>query len=306
VTLAVALASAWPAWRWWSSALAYAPAGDTLVTRLDLVVLKELVQFDRSSAFGMAGAGLMAGLVLAVLLNPLLAGGTIALLADIGGGRYGSRFVGEGVRLYGRFLRALVYLGLPGVVLLQLVAAGFDPIVKAVSARGYELGASAMIALQVVVLAAVAAFVTAAIDLARIHLAIGDSRRVLAVSLQSIPFALRHLGALVRVGLAYAVLLLALALVVVFLRSLLPGGWGWLVLAVGLQQALSYARLRLRVATLASGLALVRARWPVPSAAPAAVPAELDAGLAYPVDPRAGDDPADVPPLELPAATAHD
>ena len=61
LTFIIALVSVWPAWRWWAAALEYAPRGDSLIDRVDLVVLKELVQFDRSSAFGMTGAALSAG-----------------------------------------------------------------------------------------------------------------------------------------------------------------------------------------------------------------------------------------------------
>ena len=128
----------------------------------------------------------------------------------------------------------------------------------------------ALTALHALALVAVAAWFTAALDLARINLVRTDSRRVLAESLRALALALRHLGPLVRVGLLYLGLLLAMTTAVVLLRSALPGGgWGWLALAVALQQLLAYSRLRLRVAAMASCVALVQTVRPKVAVVPA-------------------------------------
>jgi hypothetical protein len=269
LTLIVASAPVWPAWRWWSSALAYAPRGDVLVERVDLVVLKELVQFDRASTFGMVGAALFAGVILALLLNPLIAGGVLGLLLDASGGPRATRFFASGVAWYGRFARALIYVAVVAALALGLVVAGSTLVVDAVSRRGFEQAGLMLNLLQVMVLVGVAAFFTAVLDLTRARLVLTGSGGVLAASLTALRVALRHPGALARIGLSYALLLTAVGVGVVWLRAHLPGGgWGWLALAFVLQQAFSYVRLRLRVATLASLVALARAQLPASGSGP--------------------------------------
>jgi hypothetical protein len=268
LTLIVASVSMWPAWRWWSSALAYAPRGDVLVERVDLIVLKELVQFDRASMFGMVGAALLAGMLLALILNPLIAGGVLGLLVDASDGPRATRFFAAGVACYGRFARALIYVAAVAALALGLVAVGSTLVVDAVSTRGLEQAMVGLSVLRVIVLVGVAAFFTAVLDLARAHLVLTGSRAVLAASLTALRVALRHPGALLRIGFSYALLLTGVGVGVVWLRAHLPGGgWGWLAVAFVLQQAFSYVRLRLRVATLASLVVLARVGVTAPATA---------------------------------------
>jgi hypothetical protein len=297
LTFIIALVSIWPAWRWWAAALEYAPRGDSLIDRVDLVVLKELVQFDRSSAFGMTGAALSAGAVLALLLNPLLAGGVLGLLVAETPGADARRFFDAGVGVYWRFARALLYVGGVGALVTGLVAGLATLAIDAVSERGLERLVVALWALRVLVLVAVAAFVTAVLDLARARLMLTDSRRVASVSIDALQCALRRMGALARIGLAYAGLLLPVAALIVWLRARLPGGgWGWLVVAFLLQQLLAYGRLRLRVATLASELALARAHWTEPPPAPPLPPPTAPSSAAFDADDLPDDPSDDAPP----------
>jgi hypothetical protein len=300
VTFIVAIVSVWPAWRWWSAALEYAPRGDSLIDRVDLVVLKELVQFDRSSAFGMTGAALSAGAVLALLLNPLLAGGVFGLLA-VGSPRAGARaFFDEGVRVYWRFARALLYVGGFGLLVAGVVAGAATLVIDAVSDRGLERLVVGLWVVRVVTLVLVAAFFTAVLDLARARMLLADSRRALAASMEALACAVRRIGELARIGLAYAGLLLPAAALIIWLRVNLPGGeWGWLVVAFLLQQLLAWVRIWLRVATLASLLAIARVHWAAPALAPPLPPQAAPSSPAFEADRTSDDRPAPPPPAAI-------
>lgn len=264
LSLATAVLAVWPAWQWWSSALALAPRADVLVDRIDLVVLKELVQFDRSSTFGLAGAAVTSGLVLALLLNPLVGAGVAGLVTGAPAGRGVTQFFETGIRFYGRSLRALVYVGLAGFVVVSLAWSIGVIASEALGDRGLERATIVAGILRFVIVGLIAAFFTAVLDLARIRLVRRDGRHVAAACVDALRFAVRRLGALARIGLVYAACLAAVSAMAWLLRINLPGGgWGWLALAVLLQQAVVYARLRLRVSVIAS-LAALGDQWSAP------------------------------------------
>lgn len=280
LTLVVSVVTVWPAWQWWSSTLGQAPRGDVLVDRVDLVVLKELVQFDRGSMFDMTTAALSGGIVLALLLNPLFGGGVIGLLiGEASGATSVRRFFDSGIRFYGRFFRALLYVGLVGFVVCGLAGALITVGGDALSERGLERAWVGSQVVLYVVLGLFAAFFTAVLDLARIRVARSDSRHVLVACVDACRLALRRLGTLVRIGGLFVALLAVLALVLLTIRAWLPGG-GWLALGVALllQQALACGRVRLRVATIASLAALTATREPSPLADDEPRFAEYDRG----------------------------
>jgi hypothetical protein len=265
---------------------------------MDLVVLKELVQFDRTSAFGMAGAGLAAGAVLALLLNPLLAGGVIGLLVRGEEKPDAARFFGEGARHYGRFLRTLLYVGAVAALVAAVVDGLGELVFTAVSARGLERAVVGVGLARALALVIVAAFFTAVLDLARVRLVLTGGGRPFAASLSAMGFAARHIGTLVRIGLAWLALFVPIAALVLWCRVSLPGGgWGSFAVALLLQQALSYARLRLRVATIASVLALARPHW---SARPVAAPIDVQPAAGLREEPALPSTPASYPPVERP------
>ncbi len=274
LTLIVALVSVWPAWNWLSSALEYAPRGDVLIDRFDLVVLKELVQFDRASTIGLVNAAMTAGVAAALLLNPLIAGGVIGLLtARSGAGGATPRFFDVGVRFYGRCFRALIYVGLAAAIVAGFWWELAAVVADAVSERGLERAEILVYALRLAGAGLVLAFFTAVLDLARIHLVTADSRHVLVACVDALRLARRRFGGLVRIGAVFFALLLVVAVVALTVRAVLPGGgWGWLLVAVALQQAVAYARLRLRVAAMASLAALAR---PLGAAASASLDARF-------------------------------
>jgi hypothetical protein len=277
VTLIVAVVSVWPAWGWLSSALAFQPRGDVVADRVDLVVLKELVQFDRASTFGMVNAAMAGGVVLALLLNPLLAGGVIALVTGAPAGRGSHLFFDAGVRFYNRFLRALLYVGFAALLAAGLTWALGILVSEALADRGLERAQVAAYAMRVVAVGLVAAFFTAVLDLARLRIAASDSRHVLVACADAFRLALRRLGALARIGAAFLILLAAIAVVLFTIRANLPGnGWIWLLVALLLQQAAAYARMRLRVSTIAALAALARPRRTPVLASPDVQFAEYD------------------------------
>jgi len=78
--LAAALLAVAPAWRWWNGALNFAPEGDRLLDGLNLALLRELSHYDRSSTYVIALASVSAFLLAALVINPFVAGGLIAVL----------------------------------------------------------------------------------------------------------------------------------------------------------------------------------------------------------------------------------
>ena len=266
VLLVVSLTAVWPAWRWWSAALGPSLEADRLLAGLDLAVIKELSHYDRTETFGLVRAMAVGAMALALLLNPLFAAGFIGVLIDRPSRSTVQAFLARGARHYGPFLRALLLT----VAIAGAVAAIVFPIssaaLEAVARSGSELSTLGAGAAAIVLATLIAAFFVAVLDVARVRLAIDESRSALRAVRSALVFVPRHLGRFAGVGLAYGVLLAALTVVVFGLKGLLPTPDSWGTIAAGalLAQALGFGRLWLRTSTLASELELVRMASVVP------------------------------------------
>lgn len=278
-----------PAWRWWNGAMALSLEADRMLEGVSLTVLKELGHYDRSPAGAIAAAGTAGAALLALLLNPLLAIGVIAVLAERAPGPVVPRLLAAGARRYWPSFRAMLYTALLGGLTLGILAGIGSGLVVMLVDRGAALEVLVLGAGQLIAVALVVGYFTAVLDVARIRLVLADSRAALAAVVRAIGFTLRHLPALTALGLVYGLLAAAIVAVFLWTRALTGSTWGGLAAALVLHQLAVLGRTWLRTALIGAELALVRARWPVPAVAPAIVPAP---------GPAAAFEPRVVPPQE--------
>jgi hypothetical protein len=205
----------------------------------------------------MIATAAVAGAALAVLLNPFLAGGLIgALTRDPGvdaGGR-GARFAADGVRHYGPLLRVALIVWPAAAIATGAAALAAGAVFSASPAPALALAAGGLVI-------AVGAFLaTTLIDLARIHVVRGDTRRALAAVGAAIGLAFRHAPRVLRLALAFGTLLAIAGAGLLALRGWLAGET-WLSITAGLvaQQAHAFARTWLRAALVGGEVVLVEA-----------------------------------------------
>ena len=257
IFLVVALAAVWPAWAWWRGALEHAIEGDRLLGPNALPVLKELVHFDRTGAFGLVFAGLIGSALVALLLNPLIAGGLIGVLVADAGRPAGPRFFEIGARYYGPMLRTLLVTGVIALVVILLVMGLVGAVQDAVAERGAAMAALVLGVLQLPLMILQIGFFTAVLDLSRIRLIRHESRRAVPAVFRSLRVVLVRLPALALIGAVFLLLLALLAALTLGVRSVLPGAsWGVLVAGLVLQQLFSLGRTALRIALIGAEIAI--------------------------------------------------
>jgi hypothetical protein len=271
VLLGVSLIAVWPAWRWWSDALGHSVEADRLLFGIDLPLIKEVVQYDRTGALRMTAQGALAAAVFAALLNPLFTGGLLATIAQKPPRATVQALVANGVRWYGPCLRAFILTAIVALVVLSAVTAVTTPAFSAVAETDSEATSIGLAVAQAAAMALLVAFFVAVLDVARARLILDDSRRAVAAVRQALLFVPRHLVRFAGLGLAYLSLTIALAAVVLAFLALLPnrpvsgcwlcaGSWTTIALGAALWQVFALGRLWLRTALIASTFALVEAR----------------------------------------------
>jgi hypothetical protein len=271
VLLGVSLIAVWPAWQWWSDALARSVEADRLLYGLDLPLIKDIVQYDRTSALRMTAQGALAAAVFAALLNPLFTGGLLAAIAQKQPRATVQAFVANGVRWYGPCLRAFIMTVVVAGIVLSAVVAVTTPGLSAVAETDAETTSIGLAVAEAALMALLVAFFAAVLDVARARLILDDSRRAVAAVRHALLFVPRHLVRFAGLGLAYLSLTIALATAIFGLQSLLPdrpvsgcwlcaGSWTTLVLGAAVWQVFALGRLWLRSALIASTFALVEAR----------------------------------------------
>ncbi len=260
VSLALAAGVAAPFRTWWGQAFDFAPRGDALLGGIDVATLTDLTHYDRFSASSLIGAGLATSMFLALLVNPFLAGGILAVIGGAGDERPAiERFCRGGVLFYWRFLKLLLLsvagAGVAvagGLALVRLVTARFaDSLTEpwAVAAGGVRL----LVAAALLVLAALA------LDYARVVVALTAAPRVTRAWLSAIAGVVRHPVA--TPGIAVAIVLPYLVFVtlyVAFRLQAVPVTWLLILLGLFVQQALLIARASLRVAQLGAEVEFAR------------------------------------------------
>jgi hypothetical protein len=251
ILAAIAVVAIAPAWAWWCRVLSHQVEAARLLGYPSLSLLVEVMQADPSAGRMIVTAAL-AGAVLALVLNPFLAGGMIGVLAWDGDPRERrARFAASGAAHYGPLLRAALVIwpvGAIGTALAALVT-------------GSALGAAALppafgIMASWLTVTGGAVGTSLLLDLARIHVVRGT------------PGALRAIGEGLRVAARYpaAVLGLAIAATLLFAAAtaLLFTVRGWLAMdswlsifaAVAVQQAHAAGRVWLRSTLIAGALVL--------------------------------------------------
>jgi hypothetical protein len=301
VFLALAWLAALPAWRWFDSLLSFAPEGDRLLSGLNIALLRELTHYDRSPTMRVALGSASTFFVLALMLNPFMAGGTLgvlmsaesaardATLRGVAPHRVATgvtqRFVGEGARWYWRLARVLLVVGLLGGGVTILLTTGLEAAGAAFDDGGWAR--ASMWTENVTLLTCLVMFGLSSliVDISRILMVRRDDGRAAAAVKHALGFLWRNAGAVLAIGAIFLVLLsVAIAVYNLIASSITPLTWGLIAFTIALQQLFALARTSLRIALLATLADLVAVRDPVPIAAP------LHADVA----------PADEPVYELP------
>lgn len=244
--LGLALLAAVPAWFGLQSALARAPEGDRLLAGFSFGLLSELLRGNEAVAqlWLLFAAGL--GLV-ALLLNALLAGGLLEVLASPGGPLLASFGRGAGGHLR-RFLRlgALAALGFALSAGLALIVTA--PLRRRLEDSPWEPMPLVVAAGTALMLGLLALVWMLALDLARVRVAAEELQRVrpaLRAGLRRVLTGLRPLGLWSAYGLACLGLIAAYA---AFRNAVPAASWPGIAVMLAVQQAVMLARALLRLA----------------------------------------------------------
>lgn len=266
-----------PAARWWTGAMQYSPEYDGLLQRLRIGLLGELTNYDLTSVWALNLWSAIAIAVLALLGNAWMSAGTLGLLAGEAGpvpwlGRFGQA-AGE---FFGRFLRMQAYAIVAGVAVVAAGAGATAPLSRYLSNHGTAEQQLAFGVGQVVALVALAAYLSMALDYARIRLFLERSHRPLRMTVYGMWFVVRRAWrVLVTAAVMAAALAVLISAYVVARRQMPVGTWQGIWATVALQQLFMYARGAWRAGALASEIAIYRtvhpkwANWGKTSAPPA-------------------------------------
>lgn len=272
---ALAWVASLPAWRWWDRVLAYAPEGDRLLDGLNLPLLHELFQYDRSPTTAIAIGSVSTFVLIAIAINPFMAGGVLGVLRDDDTSRVGvtRRFVNDGVRFYWRFARVLLTIGTLGTMAALFLMLALAGGAQELDTNGYERAGLWVGDAALLVALAMFGVTSLVIDLARVHIVRADEPRAVMGVAHGVAFFRQHAGALFGVA---AVFLVLFAVAVVFYvlgsSSVTPRTWPLIFLLMAWQQLFSIVRTALRVAMLGAVVTLVERRSPVPLLSPMATP----------------------------------
>jgi len=274
--LVLAAMAALPAWRWLDQLLGVAPEGDRLLEGLNLALLRELFQYDRSLTPAIALGSIWTLAIVALLVNPFVAGGTLGVLlshAPLEARGDPTRapgltrqFVAHGMQFYWRFSRVLIVTGaialLVGVSLVTLLSG----LAEELRARGLERPTLWVRDLRILVALVVILLTSLIVDLARIRIVREDDPRAWQPVREAIAFLRHRARACLGVTVAFLALMAAAALIYALVASLVtPRSWVAIVLAIAWQQAFAWTRTWLRVGMLAGlGSVVTLARDPRP------------------------------------------
>jgi hypothetical protein len=283
VFVALAWIAALPAWRWFDSVLSLAPEGDRLLSGLNIALLRELTHYDRSPTMTIAMGSASMFFVLALVLNPFIAGGTLGVLglasaapdapipSPRGSGERArvrgvtQRFGSEGMRWYWRFARILLLVGMLGGGVTLVLTTAFEAAGAAFDERGWpraSMWTENIMLLMSLVMFGLSSLI---VDVSRIFLIRRDDGRSAAAVKQALGFLWRNLGAVIAIGGVFvAILAAAIAIYSLIAGSITPLSWGLLLFTIVWQQLFALARTTLRIGQLAAFADLIDAREPRP------------------------------------------
>jgi MFS family permease len=298
VFLALAWVAALPAWRLWDRALSLAPEGDRLLGGLNVALLRELTHYDRSPTTAIAFGSAFTFFLFALILNPFIAGGILGKIESSGSTPTSDtpprvrgltqRFATDGIRLYWRFARIMLIVGILGVVVAMILMTGFEAVGGAFDERGWPRVSMWVDNVMLLAVAIVFGVSSLLLDVSRIFMLRRDDGRAAAAIRQALGFMRRNFGAVIAIGVVFVVLLIvAIAIYNLIASGITPLSWGLLIFTIVWQQAFALVRTMLRVGLLAALTTLVETRMPRPVEQPIdAAPADVT--------------PADEPVYELP------
>lgn len=266
--LALATIVALPVWIALSTTLPLAPAADVLRDGFDIGIAGDIARDDPGLVRAVQAAFAAAAL-LALLVAPFLAAGTVESLSSDDERPFLHRFGRGAGHFGGRFLRA----GLAALPLAALGAALLGGPLFALRRRLEEtassetrwllgLGGAAAAGLGVLV-------ALLALDYARLDIARRDSRQPIRAVWRGLRFVLRHPLATLGLWAANALVLVLGVALYMALRSVLPAAsWAAILIMVVAQQILALARAGLRVALWSGERTLLDEVVPFPAPAP--------------------------------------
>jgi len=237
-----------PIWHVWRDTTADAPRADALMDGFNLATFRELTKFDVTSSWTPAFAAFGGVILLAIIGQALVAGGTLEVLVSDERGPFTRRFLAGAGGYFWRFLRVFVLAAVAAGLALAAVVVAFVPLSAITDGGAWEPGWYIVQAAQVVALAVVALFWLVAVDYARIRMALErDRRSALAALARGVMTVVRHPLRTFGIWIAGGVLVVALAA-----AYRLLGGWtaGTLFLMIVAQQLVMLARAGIRVAVV--------------------------------------------------------
>jgi hypothetical protein len=275
VFLALAWVASLPAWRWFDSVLSLAPEGDRLLGGLNIALLRELTHYDRSPTMTIALGSASTFFVIALILNPFMAGGTLGVLAQSASTEVRGvtqRFAGEGMRWYWRFARILLLVAMLGGALTLILTTGFEALDAAFDDAGWSRASMWTDNVRLLALLMLFGLSSLILDAARIFMIRRDDGRAAAAVKQALGFLWRNAGAVITLGAAFLMLLIAaIAVYNLLASSITPLTWGLIAFTIVWQQLFALARTSLRIGLLAALADLVDAREPRPIELPTEV-----------------------------------
>lgn len=265
-----------PIWHVWRDTTADAPRADALMNGFNLATFRELTKFDVTSSWTPAFAALGGVILLAIVGQALVAGGTLEVLVTDERGPFTRRFLAGAGGYFWRFLRVLVVAAVAAGLTLAAVVLAFVPLLAITNDSAWEPGWYLVQAARVVALAVVALLWLIAVDYARIRMALErDRRSALAALARGVATVVRHPLRAFGIWIAGGVLVALLAG-----AYNLFGGWtaGALFLMIAAQQLFMLVRAGIRVAVVgaeihASRQLMAAAAAPPPSPVPEPPPA---------------------------------
>ncbi len=232
------------------------PEGDRLLAGGSLEMLAILSR--EAGGFGTAiRAGLLAAVGFALLANALVAGGVLESLTTTDPRPFLHRFGRGAGRFFWRFFR-MGLVALPTALLAAAILAGpFFAVRRRLTETGPETTRLLLGVLGLVVAVVAIAWVTMALDLARIRVVREDQRRPIRLFFRTLGTALRHPVRVLGLWLVNTLAFAALLALFFALRALLPA-WSWAAIAglLVLQQLVMLGRATLRVGLWAGELEL--------------------------------------------------
>lgn len=288
----LSLIPALPAHAWLSTALNASPAAATALQRFDFGLLGEISNYDQSNVAGLLMAGVMAGMIVALVSSVFVFGGILEVLGSDDERRsFMHRFYRGGGHFFWRFFRLTIAAGVCLAVSIAGVSTALGAVTSPLANSEWEPGFYLAGVGTIVVLVAVGALFLLALDYSRIRVAREDSRGMLRAYVRGLGFVLRRLFTTYGVAIPFVAILAVLVWAYLGYETISPpaGTWGAIAMLILIQQAVVFGRVFLRLALVGAERHVELMARPAPNsiASAAYVPAAAPASGAPPAGPEA-------------------